>query len=102
MVKPRFESTSYGLALVHDREELRIAVERIVGEFQQDALVEEYIEGREVAAALLGNGSTGDPPLTEIDFGGRSVRMMTGPDKFHKTSDEPQKLRPRRSKAPAR
>jgi D-alanine-D-alanine ligase len=94
VVKPRFESTSYGLALVHDREELGPAVERIVTEFRQDALVEEYIEGREIAVALLGNGSAGILPLTEIDFGGRSLRMVTGSDKFHKTSDEPQKLCP--------
>lgn len=94
VVKPRFESTSYGLALVEDRDELRAAVERIATEFSQDALVEEYIDGREVAVAVLGNDPLEILPLTEIDFGTRAVRMMTGPDKFHKTTDEPQKRCP--------
>jgi D-alanine-D-alanine ligase len=94
VVKPRYESTSYGLALVHDRDGLAPAVERIVTEFRQDALVEEYVDGREVAVALLGNGAEGTLPLTEVDFGARSLRMVTGPDKFHKTSDEPRKLCP--------
>lgn len=94
VVKPRYESTSYGLALVHDRGQLEAAVKHIAEEYRQDALVEEYIDGREVAVSLLGNEAIEVLPLTEIDFGARSVRMMTGPDKFHKTSDEPRKICP--------
>jgi D-alanine-D-alanine ligase len=94
VVKPRYESTSFGLALVYDIEALMAAVDRIVVEYRQDALVEEYIEGREVAVALLGNDHIETLPLTEIDFGTRTVRMMTGPDKFHRTEDEPTKICP--------
>jgi D-alanine-D-alanine ligase len=94
VVKPRFESTSYGLAFVESRSELAAAAGRIITEFRQDALVEEYIDGREVAVALLGNESMAALPLVELDFGARSVRMMTGSDKFHKTVDEPQKVCP--------
>jgi len=94
VVKPRYESTSCGLALVHQRSELVAAAGRIVSEFQQEALVEEYVDGREIAVAVLGNSTAEVLPLTEIDFGGRLVRMITRPDKFHKTDDEPQKICP--------
>lgn len=94
VVKPRHESTSMGLALVHDRSELERAVAFIVEQFDQDALVEEYIDGREVAIGLLGN----DPPIllpaVELDFGGRAIKIVTKQDKFHKTDDEPEKRCP--------
>ncbi|TIV91204.1 MAG: ATP-grasp domain-containing protein, partial [Mesorhizobium sp.] len=56
VVKPRHESSSFGLQLVHEPARLRQAVEVIVTQYAQDALVEEYIEGREITVALLGNG----------------------------------------------
>ena len=94
VVKPRYESTSLGLALVHESRELEDAVESIVAEYQQDALVEEYIDGREVAIGLLGNDPVEVLPIVELDFGERRVRIMTKPDKFHRTEDEPAKLCP--------
>ncbi|MEZ4651350.1 MAG: 7TM domain-containing protein [Candidatus Eisenbacteria bacterium] len=94
IVKPRHESTSLGLALVHDRAELATAVEHIVGEFTQDALVEEYIDGREVAIGILGNGDPEILPPVELDFRGRAVKILTKPDKFHKTEDEPDRICP--------
>ena len=48
IVKARHESTSYGLRLVHDRDELREAVADVMRDYEQEALVEEYIDGREV------------------------------------------------------
>lgn len=94
VVKPRHESTSMGLALVHDEAELAQAVERIVQEFSQDALVEEYIDGREVAIGLLGNDPLEILPAVELDFGNRAMKIMTKQDKFHKTDDEPEKICP--------
>lgn len=94
VVKPRHESTSMGLALVHDRFELENAVRHIVEQFKQDALVEEYIDGREVAIGLLGNDPPEILPAVELDFGDRPVKIMTRQDKFHKTDDEPEKLCP--------
>ena len=94
VVKPRHESTSMGLELVHDRESLARAVDFIVGEFRQDALVEEYVDGREIAIGLLGNGPPEVLPAVELDFGDRPVRILTKPDKFHKTEDEPGKICP--------
>ena len=95
IVKPRHESTSFGLRLVIEPEGLRDAVDAIVQQYQQDALVEEYIEGREICVGLLGNGDDIELlPLVEQDFGDRSVRLMTWEDKSHKGTVEPQKICP--------
>ncbi|TIT60665.1 MAG: ATP-grasp domain-containing protein, partial [Mesorhizobium sp.] len=51
VVKPRLEECSLGLQLVYEPAQLRHAVEMIVTQYAQDALVEEYIDGREVAVA---------------------------------------------------
>src|SRR5262252_10445065 len=48
VVKPRHESTSFGLQLVHDPARLQAAVQAIAAQYRQDALVEEYIDGREI------------------------------------------------------
>jgi len=94
VVKPRHESTSNGLALVHDETTLKEAIDLIVNDYKQDALVEEYIDGREVAVGLLGNDPVEVLPIVEIDFADRPVKMMTRADKFHKTEDEPGKICP--------
>lgn len=96
VVKPRHESTSFGLKLVHDREQLASAVEYIVSTYQQDALVEEYIDGREICVALLGNERMEPLPLVEQDFGDRGTRMVTWEDKAHKIAFEPTKVCPAR------
>ncbi|MES0133318.1 ATP-grasp domain-containing protein [Mesorhizobium sp. M0029] len=82
VVKPRVEECSLGLQLVHEPAQLRHAVEVIVTQYAQDALVEEYIEGREIAVALLGNGEPEVLPLVEQDFGERETRLMTWEAKY--------------------
>ncbi|MET3524006.1 hypothetical protein [Mesorhizobium abyssinicae] len=52
-------------------------METIVTRYQQDALVEEYIDGREVTVALLGNGELEVLPIVERDFGDRENRLCT-------------------------
>ncbi len=94
VAKPRHESTSFGLRLVETRAQLSEAVEAICDAYCQDALVEEYIEGREAAVALLGNQPPEALPLVEYDFGGRSLKTVTCDDKFHKQQDEPEKICP--------
>lgn len=95
VVKPRHESTSFGLQLVTDLAALGAAVEAIVAKYQQEALVEEYVAGREVCVALLGNDSETEVfPLVEHDFGDRSVQLVTCDDKMHKVSQEPLKICP--------
>jgi len=70
IVKPKMEAVSFGLRVVHREEELRDAVQEIIREFQQQALVEEFIPGREFGVGLLGNGlSLETLPIVEIDFG---------------------------------
>jgi D-alanine-D-alanine ligase len=95
VVKPRHESTSFGLKLVHSRADLKTAVQSIVSKYAQGALVEEYIEGREFCVGLLGNGSDLQCfPVLEQDFTGCGVRMMTFEVKFHREAVEPQKVCP--------
>ena len=94
VVKPRHESTSFGLQLVHNREQLDRAVTSIVQQYQQDALVEDYIDGREVCIGLLGNNPMEFLPTVELDFSDRAMRLMTWEDKYHKRADEPRKICP--------
>jgi D-alanine-D-alanine ligase len=94
IVKPRRESTSYGLALVHDRTQLNEAVESVVSRYGQAALVEEYIDGREVCVGLLGNQPPCALPVVEVAFNGRALKLMTWDDKYHRRADEPGKLCP--------
>jgi D-alanine-D-alanine ligase len=83
IVKPRHESTSFGMRLVQNEAELSAAVAAIVAQFQQEALVEEYIEGREICVGLLGNDEIEVLPFVETDFGGRVPRLVTWEDKNH-------------------
>jgi len=94
VVKPRHESTSFGLQLVHEPARLPDAVQAIVAQYQQDALVEEYIDGREICVALLGNDELQVLPLVEHDFGDRTIRLITWEDKAHRADLEPQKICP--------
>lgn len=91
VVKPRHESSSFGLRLVHTQIELDDAVAAIVEQYQQSALVEEYIPGREIAVAILGGECL---PLVEIDFTGRHEAMVTHADKMHKSEQEPSRICP--------
>lgn len=94
IVKPRHESTSYGLHFVRDCDELEKAVLEVLTRYQQDALVEEYIEGREVCVGMLGNDPVEFLPLVELDFHGRDLQALTWADKYHKSPDEPEKICP--------
>ncbi|MER8453804.1 ATP-grasp domain-containing protein [Mesorhizobium sp. M1428] len=78
VVKPRHESDSCGVQVVHEPAQLRQAVEVVVTQHAQEALVEEYIEGREITIALLGNGELEVLPLVEQDFGNHETRILAG------------------------
>ena len=71
-VKPLHEGSSKGIynsSYVTSPELLRKEVERILNDYDEPALVEEYLPGREFTVALLGNGSELKvlPPV-EINF----------------------------------
>lgn len=72
VVKPVHEGSSKGIysnAVVHDGTALQARVAHIVETYQQPALVEAFVSGREFSVALLGNGPTLTVlPLVEIDF----------------------------------
>ncbi len=55
IVKPKMESTSMGMRIVDNWDDLREAVKEEIDKYQQDALVEQFIPGREFAVGILGN-----------------------------------------------
>jgi D-alanine-D-alanine ligase len=72
IVKPSREDASMGIdfdSVVNDRAALGKAVARVVRTFRQPALVERFIDGREIYVPLLGNRPRRALPLTEISFG---------------------------------
>jgi D-alanine-D-alanine ligase len=77
IVKPKMESVSFGLRVAYDVAELKEAVQHIVTEFKQPALVEQFIRGREFAVGLLGNNPIEVFPILEIDFGGDPDAIQT-------------------------
>ena len=57
-VKPSREGTGMGVtgkSIVHNEDELRERINHILGRYKQSALVERYIEGREVTVGVVGN-----------------------------------------------
>ena len=72
IVKPLVEGSSKGIkndCLVGNKAELGDRIKRIVNEYKQPALVEEFLPGREFTVALLGNGSTVRVlPIVEINY----------------------------------
>ena len=68
IVKPNREGSSKGIwreSVVGDEASLRRQVERIYRQYRQEALVEEFIDGREVTVGVLGGEAL---PVLEIDF----------------------------------
>ena len=71
IVKPTHEDASIGIvnaSVVYDVPSLQKQVAYILKTFDQPALVEEYIEGRELNVALIGNRQPMLLPISEIDF----------------------------------
>jgi D-alanine-D-alanine ligase len=71
-VKSATEDASLGISqasVVHDGQKLRERVEFIHEQTASDALVEEYIEGRELYIGVAGNERLTTFPLWELNFG---------------------------------
>jgi len=93
IVKPAHEDASIGIdrrSVVHDRRALAEVCERVMRDHRQPALVEQYIDGRELNVALLGNPPQ-VLPVTEIDFTGLDPscpRIVTYAAKWDESSPE--------------
>jgi D-alanine-D-alanine ligase len=71
IVKPSAEDGSIGIdgnSVVGSVKELMERIHYIHEEFDSPALIEEYIDGREIYAAVLGNGNPEVLPLIELDL----------------------------------
>jgi D-alanine-D-alanine ligase len=71
IVKPAWEDASAGvddLAVVEDRAQLEARVGMILDEYKQPALIEEFIEGRELGVSVIGNKNPRVLPVEELDF----------------------------------
>jgi D-alanine-D-alanine ligase len=71
IVKPAWEDASAGVtdqAVVEDRPQLEKRVRMILAEYMQPALVEEFIDGRELGVSVMGNKNPRVLPIEEMDF----------------------------------
>lgn len=70
IVKPAKSDASIGLEVVKDWESLVQKVKDIRREFDDDALAEEFIEGRELYVGVIGHPEKPEIlPIVELDFG---------------------------------
>ena len=61
IVKPLHEGSSKGVldsSIVRSQDQLSAQVQRVLGDYDEPALVEKFLSGREFTVALLGNGSS--------------------------------------------
>ncbi|MCC6396613.1 MAG: ATP-grasp domain-containing protein [Bacteroidetes bacterium] len=78
IVKPSHEDGSVGIteqSIVYNLPDLRKRVRYIHADFEQPALVEQYIAGRELNVAILGSLRPQVLPISEIDFSGLPADM---------------------------
>jgi D-alanine-D-alanine ligase len=71
IVKPSREDASIGIfseSIVTNMEALKKRIEFVLDEHKQAALVEEYIDGREINVSVVGNDELIVFPISEIDF----------------------------------
>lgn len=73
IVKPSREDASIGIdndSVVTNEEALKRRIEYVLDEHKQPALVEEFIDGREINVSVVGNDELITFPISEIDFTG--------------------------------
>ena len=98
IVKPASEDGSVGIdagAVVHGLREMMERIALIQEKFDCPALIEEYIEGREMYVAVLGNDKPAALPVVELDLSrlpagmpkiaGKEVKWERGTDAFEAT-----------------
>lgn len=71
IVKPNREGSAKGINIsnvVYTKESLFNKVKETINMYKQEALVEEFIDGKELTVGILENGRTTILPILEIDF----------------------------------
>ena len=71
IVKPNCEGSAKGISktnVVHNANDLYKKVRETLEVYNQEALAEEFIEGKELTVGILENGKTRVLPILEIDF----------------------------------
>jgi len=71
IIKPASEDASVGIeneSVVYDYEKMRARIEYVLRKYKQNVLVEEYIDGRELNVAVMGDRIIKVLPISEIDF----------------------------------
>jgi D-alanine-D-alanine ligase len=71
IVKPNCEGSAKGINktnVVNTKDELFKKAREIISSYDQEALVEEFIDGKELTVGILENGKTTILPILEIDF----------------------------------
>lgn len=84
ITKPKMEAVSLGIEVVHNKADLETLIAKLVEEFHQPILVEQFIPGREFAIGLLGNKDPEVFPLLEIDLAGDPNAIQSLEDKLSK------------------
>jgi D-alanine-D-alanine ligase len=89
IVKPAKEDGSAGItedSIVEDEAGLKARVEHVIEKYAQEALVEEFVGGREFNVGVLGNGTAADPyralPPAELVYRNRKWRICSFESKW--------------------
>jgi len=85
IVKPKNEAVSFGIQIVRDQKDLRKAIKAVIDEFNQPALVEEYIQGKEINVGLIGNNPPEIFTPVELVFPRKGPRIYTYADKTRRS-----------------
>ena len=81
IVKPNTEGSSKGIrnkSLVCNEADLREMIRFVIENYNQDAIIEEFLEGREFTVSILGNNPPKLLPIVEVSFDG----LPEGVNKF--------------------
>ncbi len=105
IVKPTREDASVGItskSVVRDRRELVARVAEVRARYRQPALVEEFVDGRELYVSIVGGVAL---PMHEIDFSAMPAgrpRIVSYEGKWNRDSAEYHGTRPVRAEVDAR
>jgi D-alanine-D-alanine ligase len=99
-VKPAVSEDSIGIdehSLVHNVDQLTRQIKQVLGKLKSAALVEQYIDGREISVALLPGETPTVLPISEIEFGDLPLarRYLDYSSKWLEESEQCQKTVPR-------